>query len=134
MDDLHAAIARFLRSQRPATAKVTPEPPVPSVARQRAFVCRFCAARVWEDEHGAAFHFTELWEAVSCEACHRGRLRQEAKAGGAGGLLRQAWHQASGVAPRCRKCGKVIRDGGATGYDVAKLRAERACADCYSPF
>jgi uncharacterized protein with PIN domain len=131
VDEMHAAIAAFLRSQRPAAATATPET---SMRQQRVFACRFCAARVWEGEHGETFHFEELWEAVSCAACHRGRLRQEAKAGGAGGLLRQAWHQASGVAPRCRKCSAVIRDGGATGYDVEELRAARVCADCYTPF
>lgn len=132
MDELHNAIAAFLRSQRPAAARATPESSVSAMRRQRVFACRFCAARVWEGEHGEVFHFTELWEAVSCEACHRGRLRQEAKAGGAGGLLRQAWHQASGVAPRCRKCGEVIRDGGAR-YAVEQLRAVRECADCHAP-
>lgn len=134
MDDLHAAIARFLRAQRPAPPPVASGPRVPRVRRERVFACRFCAAQVWEGEHGAAFHFRELWEAVSCAACHRERLRQEAQSGGPWSLLRQAWHQASGVASRCRKCGQVIRDGGVTGYDVAKLRAARVCADCYTPF
>ncbi len=134
MDDLHAAIARFLRSQRPAPPPVVPKLPAPRVRRERVFACRFCAARVWEGEHGEAFHFEELWEAVSCAACHRARLRLEAPPGGVGALLRQAWHRAAMVRPRCRKCGQVIRDGGATGHDVEELRAVRECADGYTPF
>lgn len=80
MDDLHAAIARFLRSQRPAAARAATEPPAPRVRSERVFVCRFCAARVGEGERDAAFHFNELWEAVSCAACHRERLRLEVQA------------------------------------------------------
>jgi hypothetical protein len=133
MDDLHTSIAAFLRSQRAAAARAAADLPVPSMRRQRAFACRFCAARVWEGEHGDAFHFNELWEAVSCAACHRERLRLEVQAE-RGTLLRQAWHRAAMVKPRCRKCGQLIGDGGVTGYDVEKLRAKRACADCYTPF
>ena len=131
MEELHAAIAAFLRSQRPAVTRATPEPPAPRVRSERVFACRFCAARVGEGEHGAAFHFDELWEAVSCAACHRERLRLEVQAE-RGALLRQAWHRAAMVRPRCRMCGEVI-DAGHEGYAVADLRAVRVCADCIVP-
>lgn len=132
MDGLHAAIAAFLRSQRPAPPSDAPKPPAPRVRRERVFACRFCAARVWEGEHGAAFHFAELWEAVSCEACHRERVRLEAHPGGVGTVLRQSWHRAAVVRPRCRKCGEVI-DAGDARHTIAELRAVRECADCYMP-
>lgn len=131
MDDLHVAIAAFLRSQRPAAARATPEPPVPSMRRTRVFACRFCAARVWEGEHGAAFHFEELWEAVSCAACHGERLRLEVQAE-RGSLLQQAWHRAAVVRPRCKRCGAVI-DAGTKQHTIAELRAIRECADCFMP-
>ena len=131
MEDLHAAIARFLRSQRPAAALAATDPPAKPTCRQRAFACRFCDGRVREGEHGAAFHFDELWEAVSCAACYRERLRLEVQAE-RGALLRQAWHRAAMVRPRCRMCGEVI-DAGHEGYAVADLRAVRVCADCIVP-
>jgi len=132
MDDLHAAIACFLRAQRPAAARATPEPPVPAMRRQRAFACRFCGGRVWEDEHGELFHFNELWEAVSCAACHRDRLRLEARPGGAGAVLRQVWQYAPVVRPRCKRCGEVI-DAGTKQHTIEELRAVRECAACHVP-
>ncbi len=133
MEGRHVAIAAFLRTQRPASAGAIPEPPMPHVHTERMFACRFCADRVQEGEHGEMFHFNELWEAVSCAVCHRERLRLEAQAE-RGALLHQAWHRAVVVRPRCKRCGEIIGDGGATGYDIEELRAKRTCADCYMPF
>ncbi len=133
MEDLHVAIAAFLRTQRPATAGATPDPRASQLLGPQHFMCRFCGRRVVTGTHGEHFHFTELWEARSCAASHRERLRLEALAE-RGALLYQSWHRAAAVPPRCRKCGRVISDGGALGYDVEELRAERACADCYTPF
>jgi hypothetical protein len=132
MDALHAAIATFPRSQHPTPPLAASGPRVPQPAGPGHFVCRFCRLRVVDGQHGEDFHFRELWEAVSCAACHRERLRPEARAGGAGGLLRQAWHSAGVIRPRCRRCGEVIDDGNEhVGFE--ELQAARECADCHPP-
>ncbi len=132
MEDLHAAIATFLRSQRPAIVGATSPTRASALTPRRWFACRFCRRRVWESDHGEGFHFAELWETVSCAACHRARLADEAAAGGAWALLRQSWHRAARVIPRCKHCGKAIADGDDL-YEVEQLRAVRECAVCHIP-
>ncbi len=42
------------------------------------------------------------------------------------------WRERAGV-PHCRYCGAPITVGD-DAFDVAQLRAARACAACYAPF
>lgn len=132
MDELHDAIAAYLRQQHPTRNAASDLPPIPPSTEPRTFACRFCAVRVEEGKHGDSFHFIELWDAVSCAGCHQKRLAQEAAAGGPGALPRQGWHHASAIVPRCKRCGEAIRDGGGR-FDIAKLRAERVCAEHHGP-
>lgn len=132
MEELHAAIAAFLRAQRPPR----PRPPDAALAAPgpqqtpaASFQCRFCARRVGlGDEDGGGFHFNELWEAVSCATCHRVRLNQEAALGSTG-THRQDWYKASEINPRCQFCGQRI---GSTCGSPEELRPRqvRVCAAC----
>lgn len=130
MEELHAAIAAFLRKQRPARPRPDQESaPAPPHTPAASFQCRFCARRVQVgDEGGAGFHFSELWEAVSCASCHRERLDEEATRG-ATGALRQAWHKASDINPRCQFCGERIRSISGSPEET-RLRQARVCEEC----
>jgi hypothetical protein len=134
MADLFEEIAELLRRQRrpQSAAGSVPAPPRPPVSQpavppqpRHLLTCRFCSRRVATGEGAGLFHDQELGEAVSCAACHRRRLDEEAL-GTAWASVRQGWYRASKVRPRCKYCGRLLDPADRIPLDA---RVCPACAE-----
>jgi len=66
MDDLHAAVAAFLRAERRRPLRAP-----------RAFTCRDCGRLVREDAPGLGYPFAALWVPLRCPACFSVALERE---------------------------------------------------------
>jgi hypothetical protein len=68
MDDLHAAVAAFLRVERRRPLRAP-----------RAFTCRDCGRLVREDVPSPEYPFAALWVPLRCPACFSVALEREAE-------------------------------------------------------
>ena len=67
MDELHAAVAAFLRAERRRPLRAP-----------RAFTCRDCGRLVREDAPDLGYPFAALWVPLRCSACFSVALEREA--------------------------------------------------------
>jgi cyanophycinase-like exopeptidase len=117
MDELHAAIAAYLREEC--------QRDIVKHAEGRTFFCRFCGEPYCTG--GDDFHLNELIAAGACLDCHRTRLRREAQIGGTS-VAQRAY--TAEVVPHCRACGEPITDEDGP-FALADMQLRRQCATHY---